>query len=489
MSKMNTNHKDTILSFFNACRDGDFHTAQKLLWEDGNILNVKDCYGNTGLTIASNFQARTELYTMITYSIRDNAMFLKACNDGDVDLVKAYLRYRHTLVNVCDKFCNTGLIIACARNHLDIADLNATNCKGQNALIIACYQGHLRIVKMLVHRGCNIHIRCKRSGNSLLHMIGSNVKILHFLIGRGLDVNDRNFNGATPLHFAVEHKSIDIIKALISYGANVRAETHCGSTMLHSLCGRSKDSHLSIAKLLLKGGADLNSCHIDGATPLHYACWMRNKALAEYFIKRGASIEARTIKGGKPIDYAFARSNSRESYVLSIFPIFPESQVSDLLKYLGPDYCDDDYEDFRCYDDWYDYDSREYGNTNSDDDDDDDCELIDYGYRDIHTGSFRRLMLIRQYDEASDFVHSEHSSMNWCMCHFCESGIAHSFDFNQEYYKHEINVCKSRIYDLIRGRYSMRLGGLSEQELIEEYKMNIVRLRLRRAYIHFTSDF
>ncbi len=94
------------------------------------------------------------------------------------------------------------------------------------------------------------------------------------LLDCGADVNavDDFFWGCTPLHHACESGDKDLVKLLISKGADVNARSAKGGglyvTPLHAaaFCQFRK-----ICKILLKAGADVNAKDENGSTPLHYA--------------------------------------------------------------------------------------------------------------------------------------------------------------------------------------------------------------------------
>ena len=93
--------------------------------------------------------------------------------------------------------------------------------------------------------------------NELLKAVlaGDVVKV-KALIEEGADVNAKNENGWSPLHWAVmlEHK--EIVELLIAHGADVNAKNKWGWTPLHmaALFCRTE-----IAKFLLSHGADVNA--------------------------------------------------------------------------------------------------------------------------------------------------------------------------------------------------------------------------------------
>lgn len=130
----------------------------------------------------------------------------------------------------------------------------------------ACSHGNLKIVKKMIEAGADIHANksCAlnfacRSGNLELvqyllslnvdvnsvdvynystissAIIGGNYDIFALLIERGADIETLLENsGATLLHSAVSHSSLEIVEKLVELGADINAEDLSGWTVLYS---------------------------------------------------------------------------------------------------------------------------------------------------------------------------------------------------------------------------------------------------------------
>lgn len=93
----------------------------------------------------------------------------------------------------------------------------------------------------------------------------------HFraLIDAGADVNAKDEDGQTPLHYAADRGHSEALKVLINAGADVNAKNENGWTPLHDLC--FDDPDLQTLQALIDAGADVNAKSGDGQTPLYYA--------------------------------------------------------------------------------------------------------------------------------------------------------------------------------------------------------------------------
>ncbi len=83
-----------------------------------------------------------------------------------------------------------------------------------------------------------------------------------------INVNIRNCNNKTPLHFVVAANHIELITTLLERGADPNAQNDAGDTPLHEAV-RNRNSW--IISLLLSAGASLESKNIKEQTPIDLA--------------------------------------------------------------------------------------------------------------------------------------------------------------------------------------------------------------------------
>lgn len=73
------------------------------------------------------------------------------------------------------------------------------------------------------------------SGNNLLHISvrTGNKEIVHYLLARGLDINQPNRYGETPLHFICGRtRDLDMVKLLVSKGADYKITNNLGESAI-----------------------------------------------------------------------------------------------------------------------------------------------------------------------------------------------------------------------------------------------------------------
>ncbi len=134
--------------------------------------------------------------------------------------------------------------------------------------------------------------------------------ILGRLIAAGADINQaKTDNGATPLFIACYNKHIEIVKKLIEAGADInKAKTDTGVTPLYIA---SLNNYMEILKVLIEAGADVNKPRTGtGATPLYNACFYGYIEIVKVLIEAGADInQVKTDDGATPLYIAGANNN------------------------------------------------------------------------------------------------------------------------------------------------------------------------------------
>jgi len=134
-------------------------------------------------------------------------------------------------------------------------------------------------------------------------------EIIKFLVSKGADVNATDRNGNTPLHVAAMLPYTDIVQFLVSAGADIHAKIFFfDHTPLHCAAAWCQ---LENVKYLVSQGADVNVKNSSGETPLlrrsssGVATYLRYPELVKFLISEGAEVNV-SYKGQTPLHYAAA---------------------------------------------------------------------------------------------------------------------------------------------------------------------------------------
>ncbi len=106
--------------------------------------------------------------------------------------------------------------------------------------------------------------------DSLLHCAASNghADIVELLLASGINFNQRNKEGATPIISAAEHGRIAVVQALLAAGAKLKPRDHLGGNALHHAI---RAGHEHVVSLLLDAGMSNTSVGFNGNTPISLA--------------------------------------------------------------------------------------------------------------------------------------------------------------------------------------------------------------------------
>eukprot|EP00048_Salpingoeca_helianthica_P003231 m.65125 g.65125 ORF g.65125 m.65125 type:complete len:369 (+) comp12583_c0_seq2:204-1310(+) len=134
-------------------------------------------------------------------------------------------------------------------------------------------------------------------------------------------VNGTNEIGRTPLHTALIHEHIPIVRLLLDSGADVQRADHAGCTPLHFAAASGL---VSMVDLLLSHGANPNTATTAGHVPLHAAIQSGRESVVARLLTAGA---VRSLVWKGLTFRAYCAHNGRDD-LAALFP--PADETTEL---------------------------------------------------------------------------------------------------------------------------------------------------------------
>lgn len=191
----------------------------------------------------------------------------------------------------------------------DASVVRATTPEGLGILQLALYYRASRVVDALLEAGASPNVwEAATMGDTarVRALISQDETLLHA----------RAADGGPPLHYAAHFGHAETVKALLSMGADVRANG-VGPFKNTALHAASAAGHTTVAEILLNAGADVNATDHHGYVALHNAAANGVVPLAELLLTRGAKADVKSNDGKTPLDVARDREHPEVAALLS----------------------------------------------------------------------------------------------------------------------------------------------------------------------------
>ena len=236
----------------------------------------------------------------------------------------------HKSRRICASFCAAVLVFVLSARADEIHDavrggdlekvkvllqrhaewLNSPDQNQKTPLHIALESGHAEIAKHLIGQGADINLKDKNKASPLHNAAYlGNLEIADLLLKKGAaSLNEGNFRGQTPLHFACERGHPEVVTLLLDAGADIEARDMLGRTPLMTT---AISKNMEVVKALMKKGADINASLKRGPatyTTLSVVAMYGFKDLVDLLIDMDAAISKDTlertlglaVQGGNP---------------------------------------------------------------------------------------------------------------------------------------------------------------------------------------------
>ncbi len=161
------------------------------------------------------------------------------------------------------------------------------------ALVAAAKAADVEAVQRLLEQGADVDER-QPDGATALHWAAfrDDQRIAAMLIGAGAGVNAANELGATPLWIAAENGSAPMVERLLAAGADANVTLPEGETPLMTA---SRSGSAGGVRALIDAGADVNAAERSrGQTALMWAVAQGHDDVAGILVRHGADIDARS---------------------------------------------------------------------------------------------------------------------------------------------------------------------------------------------------
>ncbi len=215
----------------------------------------------------------------------------------DVMSCLRYIQESGACIDPAD-FCETtSLQLAVEHDHLNVVhllikehDVRFETCT--RALLATISKGHLDIARALLDRDVDPNVIGMRTTPLKEAILGGHTSFARYLIDRGVDVNGRGqtVNNETPLQAAVGKGLEDLVKALLSQGADPNAVPATSYYYDTALVRAAQLGNIHIILTLLDHGALLDGCGPE--TPLQMAIQAGNLRVADLLLNKGANVRA-----------------------------------------------------------------------------------------------------------------------------------------------------------------------------------------------------
>ncbi|EAX89618.1 hypothetical protein TVAG_256980 [Trichomonas vaginalis G3] len=152
-----------------------------------------------------------------------------------------------------------------------------------------------------------IYFACRSKNSDICRLLLESYNQIIVNNKQGIDINEKDDDGETALHFAALNNNREIAELLISHGININEKDNNGQNALHiAALNNSKKT----AKLLISHGININEKD-DGKTALHYSALNNSKETAELLISHGININEKDNNGKTALHYSM-ENNCKE---------------------------------------------------------------------------------------------------------------------------------------------------------------------------------
>lgn len=219
------------------------------------------------------------------------------------------------------------------------ADVSQRSTDNSSLLINAAKEGNISIVRFLLAKGADIHVKNDLGFTAFQYLIfphSRNEELVKMFLDRGADINTTDAaQGKSMMFYAIESEympsilalkekgaklstidnaghrptvdEVDIVKYLVENGVELNALDHRDDTYL---CEAVRSENLELAHFLVSKGADVNKGCYFSETPLMVAIKTQNLTLVRFLVENGADIHALGYFQKNVMEHALEEGNT-----------------------------------------------------------------------------------------------------------------------------------------------------------------------------------
>ncbi|KAJ6089813.1 hypothetical protein N7467_005029 [Penicillium canescens] len=171
------------------------------------------------------------------------------------------------------------------------ADINSENDRNITALHAASSKGHEKVVQILLDNSADLNTKDYRQITAL-HAASSqgHDKVVQILLDNGADVDTKDYRQITALHAASSKGHEKVVQILLDNSADVNTKDNRHITALHSA---SSQGHDKVVQILLDNGADVNTKNYRHITALHAASSKGHEKVVQILLDNSADVNTK----------------------------------------------------------------------------------------------------------------------------------------------------------------------------------------------------
>ncbi|QGA20587.1 hypothetical protein EYB26_008293 [Talaromyces marneffei] len=319
-AKVNARADNQMTALHVAARQGDVEIAG-LLVSYGADIDARDASMMTAL----HYACEGGFVNVVDLLLRNKANIDVAGSERRTPLICAaatgqllavqLLMNRKSKFKTVDEGGMTALHWAAYNGHVEIVDyltshsrglLASTNVQGRTPLHLAAMNSQFAVVEFLIRKSCPLEARCAAGLNALHYACkADNTEIVRLLLTSGANIEgETGFRQQRPIHMSAAEGSVGLVRLLCEKGASLEVRDAEGD---RALCVAARNGHVAAVQTLLDFGSPLHlrfgvRSHED--SPLCLAAKGGYFPVVSLLIKHGASVLSKDEMGWTPARYA-----------------------------------------------------------------------------------------------------------------------------------------------------------------------------------------